>query len=235
MSPDDYRAATPLRRALYRLYRSPLGSMSYYLLEIWLRRSLLPVWGSERREWRKQLFDLAFIVAGNALLVAGIVWLGARLSPGRPAALSLLLGWIVPFLSWNAIIGWVVFMQHTHPEVGWYETRAEWSSYRGQILGTVEATLPPGMNLFSNHIMKHHAHHASPAIPLYRLALAQARLRAAYPEARALMLTPRTLLRHLTACKLFDYQRRCWVDLDGRPTGPVIPLDGGAGPAIEGE
>jgi omega-6 fatty acid desaturase (delta-12 desaturase) len=49
------------------------------------------------------------------------------------------------------------------------------------------------------------------------------------------MLTPRTLLRHLKACKLFDYQRRQWVDFDGNPTGPVIPLEGGAPPAITSE
>jgi omega-6 fatty acid desaturase (delta-12 desaturase) len=232
MSPEDYRQATTLRRALYRLYRSPFGSFPYYFLEIWLRRSVAPLSADDRREWRKHAFDTVFILAGNALLVASVLWASARLAPGRPAWLAVVLGWIVPFLSWNWIIGWVVFMQHTHPEVGWYATRAEWTFFRGQILGTVQATFPPVMDTFSNHIMKHHAHHASPTIPLYRLARAQALLLAAYPEVKALMLTPRTLLRHLRACKLFDYERRQWVDFDGNPTGPVIPLDGGPPPPV---
>ena len=152
---------------------------------------------------------------GNALIVAWVIWLGARLAPGRPAWLSVVVAWVVPFLSWNWIMGWVVFMQHTHPEVGWFASRAEWTFFQGQILSTIQATFPPVMDTFSNHVMKHHAHHASPAIPLYRLADAQALLLAAYPEARTLMLTPRTLLRNLKACKLFDYQRRQWVDFDG--------------------
>ncbi len=231
MSPEDYRQATPFRRSVYRLYRSPLGSSSYYFFEIWLRRSLAPLSADDRKEWRKHILDTGFVLAGNALLVAGILRAGALLSPGRPAWLSLVLGWVVPFLSWNCIIGWVVFMQHTHPAVGWYADRAEWTFFRGQILGTVQATLPPGMDTFSNHIMKHHAHHAAPAIPLYRLARAQALLLTAYPEVKALMLTPRTLFRHLKLCKLFDYERRQWVDFDGNPTGPVISLDGDAPPA----
>ena len=34
MSPADYAAASPLRRRFYRLYRSRLGSLPYYLIEI---------------------------------------------------------------------------------------------------------------------------------------------------------------------------------------------------------
>lgn len=226
MSPADYRQATPLRRALYRLYRSPFGSFPYYFFEIWLRRSVLPLSAEDRKEWRIHLFDSAFVVVGNIALVLGIVWLGRWLAPARPAWLTVVLGWAVPFLAWNWIIGWVVFMQHTHPEVGWYADKREWTFFRGQILATVQARLPPVMNAFSNNIMEHNAHHSYPMIPLYRLRPAQALLRAAYPQVRALTLTPRAFVRQTRACKLFDYQRRQWVDFDGTPTGPVIPLDG---------
>lgn len=54
MSPQDYAAVGPLRRWLYRVSRSPVGVVTYYLPGIWLSKMFLlkrSVFGEFRREY----------------------------------------------------------------------------------------------------------------------------------------------------------------------------------------
>jgi omega-6 fatty acid desaturase (delta-12 desaturase) len=55
-SPQEYRGASPVRRALYRFYRSPLGVGFYYLIELW--------WG---HVWRSDPLDRSY--AGNGRML----------------------------------------------------------------------------------------------------------------------------------------------------------------------
>ena len=38
------------------------------------------------------------------------------------------------------------------------------------------------------------------------------------------MLTPGEYRRILKACKLFNFERMCWTDFDGNPTGPQLEV-----------
>jgi omega-6 fatty acid desaturase (delta-12 desaturase) len=224
MSPQEYQDASRLKKITYRIYRSPLGPLPYYLVEIWWKKSFLAYKRELRANCKGHLFDGFFVVLGNLLIMSLIVVVGGALSPERSAGLSLLLGWLVPFLVWNWVTGWIVFLHHQHPSIAWYQNKKDWSYYRGHILGTTESRLPLLMHLFSNNIMDHSAHHAYPRIPMYHLREAQVKIRQVYPAIQKFKITSKTYLHHVRACKLFDFERGQWTDFDGRPTGPINDL-----------
>ena len=223
-SPEEYAVASPFRRWLYRVYRSSIGPLPYYLIEMWGKKLFLPIAPEARREWRKHVFDTGFLLVAYPAFVAGLLWVGTTLAPDRPLWLTAVLGWILPFLVWNWLMGFVIYAHHTHPEVAWFDNREEWTFHRSQVLSTVHAKLPQPLDFLSNNIMEHTAHHVMPAIPLYRLKDAQAKLRRLFPAVRFVRLS-QSYGAIVKACKLFDFKRRRWVDFEGSPTGPVIPLD----------
>lgn len=224
MSPEDYRAASPANRLLYRHYRAPFGSLAYYMVEMWAKKLILPIAPENREHWREYLFDCLFVILAQIPLVAAIVWLSETLVPERPTWLAVVLGWGLPFLFWNWLMGWIIYVHHTHPRVGWFDDPDEWSFYGAQILGTVHVRLPQPLDFISNNIMQHTAHHSSSAIPLYNLRRAQAKLRAKFGNVIDVDLTPAEYARIVKACKLFDFKKRCWTDFEGRPTGTALPL-----------
>ncbi|HEX4269210.1 MAG TPA: fatty acid desaturase [Steroidobacteraceae bacterium] len=220
MSPDAYRRAALLRRAIYRLYRSRIGAFPYYLVEMWWKKNFLPIAPEARSAWRRHLFDSGFVVVAWLGFGAAIGWLGTELAPARPLWEALLLGWILPFLVFNWTIGWIIYVHHTHPEVPWWDDAGEWRASRPQIAATLSVRLPQPLHSISNSIMDHNAHHAAPHVPLYRLSQAQASLRERVAAVRHYYLSPLAYLRIVDACKLYDAAGRCWTDFTGRPTGP---------------
>ena len=222
MSPADYAAASPIRRWFYRLYRSRLGSLPYYLLEMWWKKNFLPIAPEARRDWRRHLPDSAFVAVAGGLHVGAIVAIAHAWTPDRSPWLAVLAAWIVPFLVWNWFMGIVIYAHHTHPRVPWFDQPHEWNFLASQVLGTVHVELPKPWFWLDNNIMEHNAHHALPVIPLYNLQRAQRRLRATFPDIQAVYMSPRTFCEIADACKLYDFSARRWTDFDGRPTGPVL-------------
>ncbi|MGE3276795.1 MAG: fatty acid desaturase [Vicinamibacterales bacterium] len=222
MSPSDYAAASTLRRWWYRLCRGRLGSLPYYLVDMWWRKNFLPIAPEARAEWRSHAFDSAFVVLAGALHLWAIVALAAVWTPDRSPWLAIVAAWLVPFLVWNWFMGWVIYVHHTHPLVPWFAHEDEWGYLASQVLGTVHVSLPRPWAWMDNNIMEHNAHHALPVIPLYRLPLAQGRIRAAFPQIQHLFLTPLVFCRLVDACKLYDFDARRWTAFDGTPTGPVL-------------
>lgn len=225
MSPDEYRRAPLLRRWVYRLYRGPLGAFPYYLVEMWWKKNFLPIAPEARRHWRRHVFDSAFILLAQAALIAAIGWGGSLLAPDRPLWATLGLGWLLPFLVWNGLMGLVIYAHHTHPEIAWFEDPSVWKRFNTSIAGTVHARLPQPLHALSNNIMEHNAHHADPSIPLYSLRPLQARMRSSFPGIPFLQLTPASYLRTLRCCKLFDFTQHRWVDFAGVATGPRLRAD----------
>jgi len=222
MSAADYAAASPMRRWVYRVYRSRLGSLPYYLIEMWWKKNFLPIAREAREEWRGHLFDSAFVVVAGALHVWALVAIGHRWTPDRSPWLVLTAAWLVPFLTWNWFMGLVIYVHHTHPMIPWFEREEEWSYLGSQVFGTVHVRLPWPWTLLDNNIMEHNAHHALPVIPMYNLQAAQRRIRAVFPDIRHLYLSPRAFCELADACKLYDFTARRWTDFEGRPTGPVL-------------
>jgi len=215
---QEYAALTPLQRTLDRIYRSGWAPGLYYLVEIWWKRMFFP--SSRQMPTRRRVFLLDnLLVSGFALLwVGGLV--AAALATGRPLLPVLLTGFLAPFLFWTAMIGFVVYVHHTHTEVHWHAERADWSGSQPFVSTTVHLCFPLGLGAAMHHIMEHTAHHVDMTIPLYRLHQAQAKLEEMLPGRIIVQrFSWRWYFDTARRCKLYDFAQRCWTDYAGRPTG----------------
>jgi acyl-lipid omega-6 desaturase (Delta-12 desaturase) len=214
LTKGEYDTLPAWRRALQRLYRSPLGFAPYYLIERWWKHKFFPGRGDRRLAlW----LDFVLLAVFLAVFVAALAWLGHRLGTGATA--SVVWGCVVPFLVWNAFMGATTYIQHTHPRVAWFEALAEWRKLGGQEEITVQLQVPRWYGFISHHIMDHPAHHLHPKIPLYRIAAAQRRLNELLGERAVVQrFSPAYLLSSLARCKLYDFRRHCWLDFAGTPT-----------------
>jgi omega-6 fatty acid desaturase (delta-12 desaturase) len=216
----EFQAMSPWRRRLERLYRSGLASGPYYLVERWWRAKLFPraaaqlapaVHGAAVR-------DLILLLAWFVLFAVALV-LAAERNANPSPGLALTYGFAVPFAVWNVMMGYTVYFQHTHPQVPWFRTRDEADAFGGQHQRTVTILHSRIWGLLTHEIMEHNAHHVHPLIPHYRLRAAQRRLgELAEPTFLAERLTPAYIADVNRRCKLYDYERHCWLDFDGRPT-----------------
>ena len=102
-----------------------------------------------------------------------VVWIGGLVLwgvySGRSIASLLIFGFAVPFFFWNCLMGFVIYVQHTHPRVAWYERRDEWSANAGYATTTVHVKLKRPLDGLIHYILEHGAHHVNMGIPLYRL------------------------------------------------------------------
>jgi omega-6 fatty acid desaturase (delta-12 desaturase) len=131
----------------------------------------------------------------------------------------MLLAVVLPFVVWNFLFSVVTFLQHTHPQLVWFQREQDWTFLKAQIGGTVHVVFPWPLNRLAHSIMEHPAHHALPAIPLYHLREAQQRLSSAFPGQTIRF--DWSLREHLDIqrrCKLYDYENYRWVDYSGQPT-----------------
>lgn len=221
LTADEYAQLTPVQRALDRIYRSGWAPGLYYLVEIWWKRMFFPA----RRQMptRRRVFLLDnLLVSAFALLWVGAV-AGLALAAGQDLLQSLLTAVVVPFLFWTAMIGFVVYVHHTHPEVHWHAERGDWAKAQPFVSTTVHLTFPLAIGNVLHHIMEHTAHHVDMSIPLYRLKQAQAKLEHMLPGRIVVQrFSWRWYFDTARRCKLYDFARRCWTDYAGRPTSPVL-------------
>ncbi|NCU95884.1 MAG: hypothetical protein EBV48_08450, partial [Betaproteobacteria bacterium] len=97
----------------------------------------------------------------------------AAVDSGQSVWLLLTLGVFLPFATWNAVMGFVVFVHHTHPSIAWFQKRHDWQRYRAYLTSTAHVKLPFGIDRLLHNIMEHNAHHLNPRIPMYSLRRAQ--------------------------------------------------------------
>jgi omega-6 fatty acid desaturase (delta-12 desaturase) len=204
--PTEWANMSPARQMLERLYRSAAGPLPYYLIEIWWRRLYYPR-GKNSPGTRSEFFwDSTLVTVFAALWIGGLV----MFSKGS-VALSLVLGFVIPFLAWNWTVGFVVYLHHTHPDFVWYSDKTSWLKDQGILHGTVRYRIRPWWNFLLHNIMEHAAHHLDAKIPLYRLKAAQTALAKLVPEIPEIELSMRTYWRTVRECKLFDFERKVWV------------------------
>ncbi len=220
LSPEEFEALSPLGRLKDRIYRSGWAPGLYYMVEIWWLRMFFP--SKTYMSTRRSIFTL------DCLLVSafGVLWIGAvawaALATGQSPALLLLMGVAVPFFFWVTMIGFVVYVHHTHTRVSWHNERAEWSRAQPFISTTVHLTFPFGFGAVLHHIMEHTAHHLDMSIPLYRLKNAQKMLEDLLPQ--RIVVQPfswRWYFETARKCKLYDFTRRCWTNYGGLATSEL--------------
>ena len=217
----EYRALTPARRLLERVYRSGWAPWLYYLVEIWWAR----MWFPNRR--RMPTRRAVFVWDGLLVSAFALVWTGglaaAAVATGQSVAWLLAVGFVLPFVFWNGMIGFVVYVHHTHLGVAWHADKQRWAAASPFVSTTVHLTFRSMMGGVLHHIMEHTAHHVDMGVPLYRLKKAQQLLEARLPG--RIVVQPfswRWYADTARRCKLYDYQAGCWTDFRGRPTGQVV-------------
>lgn len=225
MSVLEYRAASPVRRWLERVYRGLAGPLVYYFARFWPFTVLLPTAKELRGQRMRHLPDSALALAGLALTIGSVLWLGHMLTPERPLWLVLLLGWVLPFTVWNYFGTVSFYLNHTHPELPWFDDEALWRAHGDALHTTIHMRIPINVLPLYAATMAHTAHHANPSTPAYALEAAQERLETREgPAARAYTLSVAEYRRIVRICKLFDFEAMCWTDFTGTPTTPrLIP------------
>jgi omega-6 fatty acid desaturase (delta-12 desaturase) len=221
-SPKEFANLPWLRRQMEHVYRSGVGQGVYYMFEMWWKKLFFPS--------RKHVTSRRSSYTWDSLLVAvfGLAWVGGLAAwgvhSGRSVWSLLVFGFAVPFFLWNCLMGFVVYVQHTHPRVAWYERRDEWSANAGYATTTVHIKLVRPLDCLIHYILEHGAHHVNMGVPLYRLKEAQARLTATLDERlNAEVFTWRYYWNTVRRCKLYDFAQHVWTDFDGRVTStPVV-------------
>jgi acyl-lipid omega-6 desaturase (Delta-12 desaturase) len=222
LSPTEFSALGPIRRFKYRFFRTPGGVLFYYMIELWVRRNLLPRARNLGNVRRKHIADCllvwAFFVGYSAFLAA----IGQYSSHSAIEAVAL--AFLLPFFVFSALISAATFLQHTHYFTPWYATVADWRQSNGAAHGPVHVQFPWVFRKIFLHIMEHNGHHFIPGVPLYNL-----------PGLQELMLQSGVVRWRFTLpeyiqvcfrCKLFDYETTCWVDYRGRVTSEIPDPNG---------
>jgi omega-6 fatty acid desaturase (delta-12 desaturase) len=154
----EYQESTPLKRLLYRLYRSPfvmvlLGAPINFVL---LQR--LPLGRAFRdRQSRRSILYLnvaLLVVFGSACAVFGVWPVVGTYLP------------VIIIASW--IGNWLFYVQHQFEGAYWHRD-AEWDFHVAASDGSSYFKLPPILQWFSGNIGLHHVHHLCSRVPNYRL------------------------------------------------------------------
>lgn len=156
MTVDEFVKATPLRKLVYRLYRSPfimftIGPVYIFLIDYRFNRKRA---GAKER-YNTYLTNAA-IAAVTALLCWAIGWQSFLLIQGT-----------VFFVSSIAGI-WLFYVQHQF-EDSYYEMNDKWDYVQAAMQGSSYYKLPRILRWISGNIGFHHIHHLSPRIPNYNL------------------------------------------------------------------
>ena len=218
MSLKEYRSASRGRRALERLYRTAFGHGLYYFVEVYAKKLLFPSRTHVPERRPAYLWDSCLVTAFAAAQIAAFI-AAARITQ-QSAAVLVIVGVLLPFAIFNGLMGFAIFLHHTHPSIAWFDDLHEWSRTDPQLRSVAHIVLPFGADAWLHHIMDHTAHHIDPLIPLFQLPAAQDTVERHF-EATVHTWTPALFLDTIRRCKLYDYEAHRWLDFAGRITAEV--------------
>ncbi|MFL5333889.1 MAG: fatty acid desaturase [Geminicoccaceae bacterium] len=147
------------RRLLYRSWRNPLAVLGVGPLFVFVLKHRLPEHPLRAGPsmWRDVM---AFNLVIAAVIGAMVALMGAR----QFLLVQLPITWLA-----SAMGVWLFYVQHQFERTFW-EHEANWTLYRGGLLGSSHLDLPAVLRWFTANIGMHHVHHLSASIPSYRLA-----------------------------------------------------------------
>jgi omega-6 fatty acid desaturase (delta-12 desaturase) len=183
----EYRAASPLRRLGYRLYRNPVVIFLVGPPVVFLIERRFPQRGMNRRILVSVLLTNLALAGWVAAWVTLLGWTTFLIIQGT----TLVLG--------GAVAAWMLYIQHQYEDT-YYRAPEDWSFELSALQGSSFLRLPRVLTWTVGNANYHHVHHLSARIPNYRL-------RAAHEEqpmfARTPVITPRSSLATLRL-KLWD-------------------------------
>ena len=223
LSLEEYQQLSTGKRILEHIYRSGLGPAVYYFVEIWWNKMYFPSKKSMPASRPAFLWDNILVTAFGIIWNALLVW--AAIETNQSIALTVVMGFLIPFIFWNAMIGFVVYVHHTHPSVSWYSDKSEWLKAQPFVSTTVHLIFPLKWGAWMHHIMEHTAHHVDMSVPLYKLKQAQSKLEEMLPGRIIVQKFSWAWYFHTAKlCKLYDTQKKCWLDFKGNKTADSIKV-----------
>lgn len=215
-SPADFNRLSAIRRFMEFIYRNPTGSGFglYYVLELWRRKLVWPSRGVPRSVAASAYVDAATVVAAWLLVGAATAFLcnlDAVRFLGRTGLFA-----VISFMVISWAIGFVVFFNHTHPQLKWYECAARWRQEFSQEAGACHVTfLGIWRQLLPSVVMNHALHHLDTRIPARNLKAAEAYLESSTgTRFVSWQWTPRRHYSIVKQCGLYDYAEQRWIGLD---------------------
>lgn len=153
---EEYLAAPPLKRLLYRIMRNPIVLFLIAPTGLFLIYQRF----SNRNASRRERMSVWAMNAAMATLFGLLIWI---------------LGWkgfLVIQLTVTMVAGalgvWMFYVQHQFEDVYW-DHHEEWDYTAAALLGSSFYKLPKILQWFTGNIGFHHIHHLSPRIPNYQL------------------------------------------------------------------
>jgi len=225
LSQSDYESLSRRKQFAYRFYRGLAGPVFYYFIEFWLKKIILPSRKEVRGKYKTvYLLDIlsVFVFAGSylAFLING--GLVGRFQQQAGVLNSLLFGFVLPFAVFNTMVGFVIYLHHTHPGIRWFNDKAEWKAESHQSRSAAHIIFPGPVNFIFHWIMEHNAHHERPSIPLYNLRAAQNRLEDYMEDHVVMKWNLRSHYDVVRRCKLYDYECHRWLDFSGEYTSESL-------------
>lgn len=219
-SKEEFDALPGYRKTLERVYRSGFGWGLYYFLELWWKKMYFATKRQIGATRAKYHWDSALVTAAMTAWVAVVAVVANQTD--QNFWLLLVLAVLVPFALWNVIMGFVVFVHHTHPAIAWFQKRQEWQRCRAYVTSTAHVRFPFGLDRLMHNIMEHNAHHLNPRIPMFALRRAQAALNVAFRDQyQNYQMNWVSYVECVRKCKLYDYANHAWLDFRGQVTSRV--------------
>jgi omega-6 fatty acid desaturase (delta-12 desaturase) len=210
LDPLEYAQLNSWRRLLYKLYRSGWAPGLYYLVEIWWKKLFFP--NAAHMPTRRSIFvsDNWLNAAFLAAWASSLVW--AASATQQSALVLLALGLLTPFFVWGTVMGFVTYVQHTHPSVKWYADKTEWGQDRAHLSATVHLQGPPWLNGALHHILEHTAHHVDMSLMHEELPAAQRHLEITFGDSvPRWRWSWRQYFANARQCGVYDYKRHRWL------------------------
>ncbi len=226
LSKDEYDNLSPWKKMIERFYRTPVGICFNYLVERWWKDKIFPYQRLVKINKPVYWFDFLLVTLYAVSFFGLLVFMGKEFVSMEPTEV-LMLGFVIPFLIWNFIVGFTVYQQHTHETIPWFRSGAEkQASGFGEEDVTMHVQYPAWYNYASHNIMEHTAHHVDPRIPLYNLTKAQKVIATLLGDDLVTTKFSFTrLLETMAMCKLYDYDRHHWLDFSGNITSHIHLAD----------
>jgi omega-6 fatty acid desaturase (delta-12 desaturase) len=191
-------------RFVYRLERSPWTCALHYGLRVWWPGMVrFRPDAKVRNQPRYRLDKLATLAF--AVVLGAVAY---RFGGGLLGALTAV---VVPFVVFTYFIAVFVYLHHTHPDIPFFDVRAEWSPAIGQLACTTVVRCSKLSELLTHNILIHTPHHVDTRIPFYRLKQAYNDLDRSFHEHlheyRFSIARVRSIFR---TCQLYDFDTKTW-------------------------
>ena len=219
-SPEEWLALSWRRRLLERFYRSPFGLGAYYLVELWGKRLFFPRPASMNTYRASYLWDNVLNIAFLGVQITAVMIL---CPPHASRVAAVVFAIVLPFLLWNYLMSFAIYCHHTHPDVRWFDNRAEWSFYEAHVCATTHTAFLGGFGWLLHNIFEHTAHHVDTAIPFYELRSAQKELEALCGAdiVRVEPFSLRQFWSQMRTCQLYDYRKHAWMRFEDAEQQPL--------------